>query len=72
MIVCVCEGVSDREVAQAIEEGAASVKAIRQACGAGRGCGQCRQMLRSMLHETGRARSGVAPRLLLATGGVST
>jgi len=42
MIVCLCKGVSDRDIARAIEAGADSVEAITTCTGAGSGCGRCR------------------------------
>lgn len=49
MIVCICEGISDREIRGAIGAGCQSIKAIGQSCGAGTDCGQCRSSLREML-----------------------
>lgn len=49
MIVCLCEGVSDKEVRMAIAEGASTLKAIGSVCGAGTGCRLCRPYLRQML-----------------------
>lgn len=51
MIICICEGVSDRTIRTEIDRGASSVAALRRRCGAGSGCGQCvcdlKQMIRS-------------------------
>ena len=54
MIVCLCKGVSDRQVRQAIGEGHTSLKAIARRCGAGTGlnCGACHESLRAMITET--------------------
>jgi bacterioferritin-associated ferredoxin len=49
MIVCICEGISDREIRGAIGAGCQSINAIAQRCGAGTDCGQCRGSLREML-----------------------
>jgi bacterioferritin-associated ferredoxin len=51
MIVCVCEGVSDRTVKASIQSGAKSVHELGRKCGVGLDCGRCRAMLRGMLGE---------------------
>ena len=48
MIVCICRGVSDRTITQAIDDGARSVRDL-QRCGIGDQCGSCHNMLRKML-----------------------
>lgn len=61
MIVCVCEGVSDRTVRAHIQRGADSVAALGQCCRAGIDCGRCRDMLRTLVAERGLARAADAP-----------
>ncbi|PKN59042.1 MAG: (2Fe-2S)-binding protein [Deltaproteobacteria bacterium HGW-Deltaproteobacteria-14] len=61
MIVCVCEGVSEREVRAAIQRGADNLQALGQACRAGTGCGRCRQHLVGMLRERVAARDDERP-----------
>lgn len=41
MILCLCRGVSDREVAEVVERGAISVSDVKRQCGAGAECGMC-------------------------------
>ncbi len=53
MIVCVCEGVSDREIRAAIQGGSRTVKDLGRACGAGGDCGRCGLMLKQMLRDAG-------------------
>ncbi len=53
MIVCLCEGVSDRAIQTTIEGGAKSVEAIGESCGAGTGCGSCHQALKHLLAKQG-------------------
>ena len=48
MIVCLCRGVSDRTVRNAIDDGARSVRDL-QRCGIGDQCGSCHNALRKML-----------------------
>jgi bacterioferritin-associated ferredoxin len=42
LIVCHCQGVSDRSIREAVREGARSVRQVARACRAGRMCGGCR------------------------------
>lgn len=51
MIVCICEGLNDQTVRDAIECGAHTVRDVRKACGAGRQCGMCACDVREMLAE---------------------
>ena len=63
MIVCLCKGVSDRDIASAIEGGASSVDEIAACTGAGTGCGRCRKGLaRSVAMAQGRV---AKPRIIL-------
>ena len=46
MILCVCRGVSDREVVEAVRCGARSVDEVTKRCGgAGNACGTCRPLI---------------------------
>jgi assimilatory nitrate reductase catalytic subunit len=55
MIVCLCEGVSEKKVDQAIDSGARTVEAVGRMCGAGTGCGSCKPLVRDMLARQARA-----------------
>jgi len=57
MIVCICNGITDREIRKHITSGARSVSAVAKACGAGTDCGSCCCTVREML---GRHRNGGA------------
>jgi bacterioferritin-associated ferredoxin len=57
VIVCLCEGVSDRAIRSCISEGSHSLKAVVNACDAGNGCGQCHPDIKRMLSER-RQRAG--------------
>ncbi len=56
MIVCVCEGVSDREIKANIQAGASSLSELGRRCRAGLDCGRCREMIRGMLGERAHCR----------------
>jgi bacterioferritin-associated ferredoxin len=51
MIVCVCHGVSDREIKTAIKNGAASVADLSASLGVGTCCGCCRETCEDMVAE---------------------
>ena len=51
MIVCVCNGVSERDVRAAIDAGCASIEELSQRTGCGTTCGCCREMARDLLAE---------------------
>jgi nitrite reductase (NADH) large subunit len=60
MILCLCRGVSEREVADAIRGGARTLEDVKRRCtGAGGSCGACRPLiedqLRRRLREAQRA-----------------
>jgi NAD(P)H-nitrite reductase large subunit len=49
MIVCLCANVSERELVDTIAAGATTVKEVGRRCGAGRGCGACKPLIRECL-----------------------
>ena len=51
MIVCICAGVSDREIRSNIQDGATSLNELGRRCKVGLDCGRCRDALRGMLGE---------------------
>ena len=55
MIFCHCAGVTDRDIANLVAEGATTVREITQRCGAGRSCAPCRAGLEELLSEACRA-----------------
>jgi bacterioferritin-associated ferredoxin len=59
MIVCICRGVSDRTINEAIDDGARSVRDL-QRCGIGDCCGSCHNSLRKMLAAAAAERAAIA------------
>lgn len=49
MIVCLCVGISDREVRQSIKDGASTVEKVGLICGAGTGCGMCHETIQEII-----------------------
>jgi bacterioferritin-associated ferredoxin len=62
MFVCLCLGVTAREVVRAVEGGACTSKRVASMCGAGSDCGRCRPTLRSIIASAGaHAAAGEPP-----------
>ena len=51
MIVCLCRGVSERDIRRVVGAGANTAEAIAAACGAGGDCGACRLTLADLVLE---------------------
>ncbi|MEE4378280.1 MAG: (2Fe-2S)-binding protein [Candidatus Competibacteraceae bacterium] len=52
MYVCVCKAVSDRQIRQAIREGATQFRVLQRELGVCTGCGKCAPQVHSLLRET--------------------
>lgn len=55
MYICICNGVTDRQIREAAEAGCASVAELTMRTGAGANCGSCLGLAAELLEET-RAR----------------
>lgn len=51
MVVCLCQGISDKKVRASIEAGARTRQQVTEACGAGDGCGTCHRTIKSLIVE---------------------
>lgn len=70
MLICHCNGVTDRRVRSAVQAGACTLRDVARSCGAGAGCGGCRPEIGRILRQevAGAAQadeSGPAPALNL-------
>lgn len=52
MYVCLCKGVTDRQIKEAIYDGATSVGQLRKCLGVASQCGKCGITARELLQET--------------------
>ena len=59
MIICICRGKNERDIARAIDNGASTVFDL-QRCGIGDQCGSCHNTLRMMLAEANAAAAAAA------------
>jgi len=64
MYVCVCHGITDRDIREAVAEGASSVTDIARMLGAGTCCGTCQDFTRELIREA--RSSGVIEQLAYA------
>ena len=51
MYVCLCNGVTDRDIAKAVEHGADDLTAVEESTGAATGCGSCKDMTKTILDQ---------------------
>ena len=51
MIVCLCRGVSERQVEAVVAAGATTADQVSRACGAGSDCGACRFMVTEIVEN---------------------
>jgi bacterioferritin-associated ferredoxin len=52
MYVCLCKGVTDCQIREAVCEGACSMRELRMCLGVASQCGRCAQHARQVLEET--------------------
>lgn len=58
MYVCLCVGVTNQAVADAVAAGARTSKDVAAACGAGSECGRCRRTVRAIIDAHPGAAAG--------------
>lgn len=49
MYVCLCKGVTDSQIRQAVDSGATSLRQVRQQLGVGSQCGKCSCLAQEIL-----------------------
>ncbi|RUO32858.1 bacterioferritin-associated ferredoxin [Aliidiomarina sanyensis] len=59
MYVCLCEGVTDKEIEKAVDQGARTMRDLRRNLCVGSQCGKCTCHARDVLHEALQARPDV-------------
>ncbi|MCK8516154.1 bacterioferritin-associated ferredoxin [Methylonatrum kenyense] len=52
MYVCLCNGITDRQIRQAVEDGASSMRELRRQLGVCGNCGRCGPEAREILCQT--------------------
>ena len=51
MYVCLCKGITDTQIRAAIQDGASSLKDVRNTLGVASQCGKCGMLAREILRE---------------------
>lgn len=51
MYVCICHGLTDRKIREAISRGSTTAAAVYRHCGVTPKCGKCLPMVRQMVDE---------------------
>lgn len=69
MLVCHCNGVSDRAIKNAVRRGANSPREAASACGAGTSCGGCRPAIQEIVRSELSQREG-APAIASSDNGI--
>ena len=64
MIVCICWGVSEERIRQAVSRGARTSDEVGDACLAGSACGSCRPMIAQMIESAPAAAPKTSVRAL--------
>ena len=62
MYVCLCVGVTNQAVTDAVAAGARSSKEVAATCGAGSECGRCRRTVRAIIDAHPGAAAGAPTR----------
>ena len=52
MYVCLCQGVTDGQIREAIYEGCCSYRDVRESLGVGTQCGKCACLAKEVVRET--------------------
>ena len=52
MYVCLCNGITDTQIRDAVDSGAESLRAVRKALGVANQCGKCASMARDIVRDT--------------------
>ncbi|MDO4643591.1 MAG: (2Fe-2S)-binding protein [Cardiobacteriaceae bacterium] len=51
MYVCICQGITEKQIINAIKQGEDSIEAISNTLGAGLCCGRCVESIGSLVNE---------------------
>ena len=52
MYVCICKGITDSQIRAAVEDGASSLRDVRNTLGVASQCGKCGILTREIVRET--------------------
>ncbi len=52
MYVCICKGITDSQIRDAVTQGASTLRHVRQTLGATSQCGKCARLTKDIIDET--------------------
>jgi bacterioferritin-associated ferredoxin len=52
MYVCICKGITDTQIRNAVQDGASSIREVRQALGVASQCGKCGILASEIVRES--------------------
>ena len=52
MYVCICKGITDTQIRAAVQDGASSVRDVRNSLGVASQCGKCGSLTRDIVRES--------------------
>jgi len=52
MYICLCNGITDREIRQCAQDGACSLHDLEHSLGVGTSCGRCREAAHEVLNDS--------------------
>lgn len=61
MLVCHCNGITDRKIRKAVRKGAGTASQVGRMCGAGTTCGGCIPTIREIVHAETSERDETPP-----------
>ena len=64
MYICICNGITDKQIRRAAKAGAMSIRALQNELGVAAGCGSCREAASEILSECDR-RSAPRPQVYI-------
>ena len=68
MLVCHCNGVSDRTIRKVVRNGATTARDVAETCGAGSCCGSCSDAVRKIIRAEAAAERSSGAAVLAAPG----
>lgn len=68
MYVCICKGITDHQIRAAVQQGADSMRAVRQNLGVASQCGKCGSLARDIMREAQEQLQTADPGLFYAAG----
>lgn len=66
MYVCICKGITDTQIRAAVQDGASSLREVRNTLGVASQCGKCSMLTRDIVRESLQDDAGSSEQLFYA------